>query len=266
MSQNTELDTIKRKIRALSEKTVSNGCSEAEAMVAMKKVGELLEQYNLSMDEVTLRQETCTTLRFETGNKHAGAAVDASSLIARFCGCKVWMSRTPSGVVLSFFGLESDAQMAVYLCDVIQKSHKTEYHTFKLTEAYANFTAHRRILSANFLRGFVLGVVNQLNTLLKERLTREREAAAASVKVTASDAATVAAAKATTGTALISVAKSEFVEQEYSKLGMKLRTVQRVQKGIYNHDARAAGNTAGRKVNLSRPLARGSEKASGYLN
>ena len=59
MSQQTELEKVKMRIRALAARTVDRGCSEAEALAAAQKVGELLEVYGLTMSEVELREETC---------------------------------------------------------------------------------------------------------------------------------------------------------------------------------------------------------------
>ncbi|RYJ03496.1 MAG: DUF2786 domain-containing protein, partial [Acetobacteraceae bacterium] len=63
MDQQTELAKVKARIRALAAKTVERGCSEAEAMAAAAKVGELLEVYGLSMSEVELREEACVQAR-----------------------------------------------------------------------------------------------------------------------------------------------------------------------------------------------------------
>jgi hypothetical protein len=57
-----ELDRIKLKIKALAAKTVSNGCSEEEALSAMLGVGRLLSQYNLKMEECDVRKSPCKTL------------------------------------------------------------------------------------------------------------------------------------------------------------------------------------------------------------
>jgi hypothetical protein len=49
--QTTELSRVKARIKALAEKTVSNGCTEAEAMAAADMVGQLLTRYlRLPMD------------------------------------------------------------------------------------------------------------------------------------------------------------------------------------------------------------------------
>jgi hypothetical protein len=46
---------VKGRIRAQTEKTVANGCTEAEAMAAADMAGRLLERYALSMDEIEIR-------------------------------------------------------------------------------------------------------------------------------------------------------------------------------------------------------------------
>jgi len=64
-----ELQNIKEKIRKLVNKTISNGCTENEAMISAAKVGELLSHYNLSMDEVMLGQQECKTGSFKIPNR-----------------------------------------------------------------------------------------------------------------------------------------------------------------------------------------------------
>jgi hypothetical protein len=55
----SELARVKTKIKALAAKTVEAGCSEHEALHAAEMVGRLLDQYNLSMDEIDIREEVC---------------------------------------------------------------------------------------------------------------------------------------------------------------------------------------------------------------
>ena len=51
----SERERIAARIRALRAKTVENGCTEAEAMAAAKKLAQLLADYNMTMDEADLR-------------------------------------------------------------------------------------------------------------------------------------------------------------------------------------------------------------------
>jgi len=50
IQQADELARVKTRVRALAEKTVSNGCTEAEALLAAEMVGRLLERYALMME------------------------------------------------------------------------------------------------------------------------------------------------------------------------------------------------------------------------
>ena len=69
MRQTTELTRVKARIKALAEKTVSNGCSEAEAIAAAEMVGRLLERYALSMEEIDVREERSVQIAMPIGGK-----------------------------------------------------------------------------------------------------------------------------------------------------------------------------------------------------
>ena len=120
MRQTTELSRVKARIKALAEKTVSNGCTEAEAMAAADMVGKLLERYALSMEEIDVREERCVRVEVPIGGKRRRPIDGCVTAIARFCDCKVWIARdlvVPSYV---FFGFEADTTMAGYLFSVIE--------------------------------------------------------------------------------------------------------------------------------------------------
>ena len=69
MSQAAELSRVKGRIKALTEKTVANGCTEAEAMAAAEMVGRLLERYALSMDEIEIRTARCVQVEVPLGGR-----------------------------------------------------------------------------------------------------------------------------------------------------------------------------------------------------
>ncbi|HZC12376.1 MAG TPA: DUF2786 domain-containing protein, partial [Thermoleophilaceae bacterium] len=115
MDQQTELAKVKARIRALAAKTVDRGCSEAEAMAAAAKVGELLDVYGLSMSEVELREEACVQRRFATPGPGRTALRWLLPALLRFCECRGW---TDGRRDIVLFGLEPDVQMAEYLLHV----------------------------------------------------------------------------------------------------------------------------------------------------
>jgi Protein of unknown function (DUF2786) len=122
VSQTTELVRVKARIRALAEKTVSNGCTEAEAMAAAEMVGRLLERYALSMQEIDVRQEVCVQVEVPVGGKQRRPIDGCVTAIARFCDCKVWISRDTGKPTYVFFGFEVDAALAGYLFHVIDRA------------------------------------------------------------------------------------------------------------------------------------------------
>lgn len=98
MRQTNELDRVKARIKALAEKTVSNGCTEAEAMAAAEMVGRLLERCALTMDEIEVREQRCAQVEVRIGGQRRRPVDCCVTAIARFCDCKVWFSRDEAGV------------------------------------------------------------------------------------------------------------------------------------------------------------------------
>jgi len=66
----TNLDDIKLKIKALAAKTVERGCTEHEALSAMAGVGRLLQRYNLTMNELDVRDSTYKTIYIDIERAH----------------------------------------------------------------------------------------------------------------------------------------------------------------------------------------------------
>ncbi len=95
MSQTDELSRVKARIKALTDKTVANGCTEAEAMSAAEMVGRLLERYALSMDEIEVRSARCVQVEVHLGSRRRRPIDGCVPAIARFCDCKVWLA--PAG-------------------------------------------------------------------------------------------------------------------------------------------------------------------------
>ncbi len=128
MSQTNELARVKARIKALTEKTVANGCTEAEAMSAAAMVGRLLERYALSMDEIEVRTARCVQVEVALGSKRRRPIDGCVLAIARFCDCKVWLApakpanpndpthdAASAGIRYIFFGCETDTALAAYL-------------------------------------------------------------------------------------------------------------------------------------------------------
>ncbi len=243
MSQTDELSRVKARIKALTDKTVANGCTEAEAMSAAEMVGRLLERYALSMDEIEVRSARCVQVEVHLGSRRRRPIDGCVPAIARFCDCKVWLApagrpdpddpyKPIAGIRYIFFGFETDTSLAAYLFAVIDRAISNEISTFKRYNPRLRAEKLRRA-TASFQHGLVARVATRL-----ERMHDEREA-------------TVRAQRAT-GTALMLV-KQTVVDDAFAETKIRLVTIQAINRPVVT-SAYRAGLMAGDRVNLSRPM------------
>jgi len=230
---NVDLNKIKARIRALSAKTVENGCTEAEAIAAIAVVGKLLQEYNLSMDVVDIRDEPCDTHTISTGSKHRGGVYYAVASIAAFTGCKIWSHRSSiTGLNYVFFGQESDLLMARYLYDLIDVSIEAETVRFKSSDEY-NQSFSKRGSSSSFAIGMGSRISRRLLDLKQQSETE------------------VSAARG--GNNALVILKNQVVTDAFAKLNLQTKK-SNSNTSIKDSGAFKAGMSAGEKVNLSRPV------------
>jgi hypothetical protein len=249
MDQQTELAKVKARIRALAARTVERGCSEAEALAAAAKVGELLEVYGLSMSEVELREEACVqrVLVFDDPRRQAMGWLFPALL--RFTECRGWTVGRADYVI---FGLEPDVQMAEYLMHVIATALTWEEARFRASPDYlragaAPRGARVRVSPQAVLRSFRIGFADRIAARLEE-LGSHRHA-------TEQAAQEEAARNGSTGTALVLV-KERKIEEGFRALGVRLRTVTR-STVVRDRGAYGRGRDAGGRVGLGRPVGAG---------
>jgi hypothetical protein len=245
VSQAAELSRVKGRIKALTEKTVANGCTEAEAMAAADMVGRLLERYALSMDEIEIRTARCVQAEVPLGGRRRRPIDGCVPTIARFCDCKVWLARAAApdpeppdvdpmrhGSRYVFFGFETDTALATYLFAVIERAISTETAAFRqLNPRFRG--VHLRQASASFQHGVVARVSERLDTMRRARDATVR-------------------AQRSTGTALI-VAKSRVVEDAFRETDVRLVSMNATGRRVITTAFRA-GWVAGDRVNLNRPV------------
>ena len=239
MDQQTELGKVKARIRALAAKTVERGCSEAEAMAAAAKVGELLDVYGLSMSEVELREEACVQRRAAFAGPARTALRWIYPALLRFCECRGWTDGRQDFVL---FGLEPDVQMAEWLLHVVARALANEEARYRAGPAYAA----RREAPQAVLRSFRYGFADRLSKRLDE-LADARAAAMADRRA--------AAGGGSASTALV-VAKERKLDEAFRGLGVRLRTTYS-SATVRDRGAFRSGAEAGARVGLERPVGAG---------
>ncbi|BDG71228.1 DUF2786 domain-containing protein [Roseomonas fluvialis] len=234
MSQQTELDKVKARIRALAARTVDRGCSEPEALAAAQKIGELLEVYGLTMSEVELRQETCIQRQSVFSGPRLQALGTIFLPIIELTETKGWMVGRDTFV---FYGLEPDVLMAEYLLQVVARTVDQEEAAYRTSDAYRQ----GRATPQNRLRSFRYGFA--------ERVSKRIAALAAHRRAT-QDAARAPTAS---GTALVLV-KQRLIAEGFRDLGIRLRTSY-TTRTVRDGAAYRNGMDAGGRVKLDRPVA-----------
>ncbi|MCB8877062.1 DUF2786 domain-containing protein [Acidisoma silvae] len=240
MSQISEIDRAKARIRALTEKTVQNGCTDAEAFAAAEMVGKLLDRYMLTMSEVQVREQICIQAKMPMAGKRRGAIDGCVPAIGRFCHCIVWLdhgpasdeSEAPSTKCYVYFGFEADVQMAVYLYKIIEQAIRSETAAFKQLNPRLRST-QLRLATRSFQHGLAKRVEDRL-----EELHQSRESALR--------------AGTSRGTALVLV-KQTVVQDAFRETKIKLRSRSASVIAI-DRQAYMAGGLAGDRINLSRPV------------
>lgn len=244
-----EIQQVIRNIQSLCRKTVTNGCSEAEAMSAARKIGDLMKVYNLTMDKVFLGETKCITGRMETGRRRRHPVDGCVVAIAEFCDCRVWLSKLDK--CYEIFGLEPDVEMAKYLYSIVWCAMETATAQYKQSAAYLagkgtySFPVSRKRLSVSFQKGMARRIYHRLQEMKDER--RGEEDVESPIL-------------ASSGTSLV-VLKRNKVDEEFKQLSVRLTKAPR-SKSSFDKQAFGAGKEAGDKVNLNRPLA---GKVVGYL-
>jgi hypothetical protein len=169
----TKRQRILDKIRKLQTKTTTLGCTEAEALAAAQAVGRLLDDYGLTMSDVELQTTTCvedSVLSPFVTNRHP----------IRYCLCAlsgychtayffrqqpIDDDRTTWRTAYYFFGLPHDAEVAVYLTQVIMAALDREAGSFKRTPAYRQLASvHKR----EALKSFRYGMAQRISARLDE--------------------------------------------------------------------------------------------------
>ena len=228
MTEPAALEKLKLRIAALRSKTMDNGCTEAEAMMAAAKVAELLDRYDLSLSDVDLRESACERRAYETRRKNRIPLDYCVGAIGRLCDCRVWREKNQAGETrYVFFGLPSDTEVALYLAELIDNSVRSELGRYKTTHAYQRFRHQdRHIANGSFTLGMVMSIARKLTDMKDER-----------------DAAR------NLGRRDLVVVKSAVVETEMAKLGLELRPVRRPTRMV-SPTAYDAGGVAGASLTI----------------
>ena len=167
-------------IQALLEKTVQNGCTEAEAEIASLKVGELLTKYNLSLSEIRIQKSTPIKIIEKRGDylglrKKQEWMTSLATSVANFCFCSLLTSQ--SSPLLWFVGTEENSEVALLLFESLVRSlwdlafdRTHEYvQEFKKDHGFSPQGLQGIHHPKTWRRSYLTGVVHKLSLRMREQ-------------------------------------------------------------------------------------------------
>jgi len=225
-------DALVEKIRAMMNKTVENGCTEAEALASLDMARAWMDAYEVTEQELELTKEESVILRSEPPGSSDPHRIKTGLAIAvsKFCSCKVW--KNADGLV--FCGLPADVRYATWLLDTLADFVQAELARH-LMGCIAPKGERRFVIN-----GFVAGCSNRISERLDSLCAQS---------------ATVA----TSGARALVVIKSAAIAKKVEELGIHLRRGGYSNRRMDDGSIRA-GRSAGDRASFGRPV-RGSNAA-----
>jgi hypothetical protein len=226
---NDKMNELSEKLRALLNKTVDRGCTEAEAISAAEKVSELMDKYGLSFEQLKLdsAQDECEASSFNfNGHRKTHPVVMCMNTIGEYTTTQPWYCRGGKRVATyTFFGLPSDVKIACWLLQTFHDAMNVSYRVYA-NNTPGDFDVNGHTVRKAFMQGMGMRLIERLNELIELRRTP--------------------VASNGNGRELM-VLKEEVLAKALKKKNVKLRSTKTVM-GDFSLGAWSAGRSAANKV------------------
>ena len=234
---------ILKKLKAFSQRTVENGCTEAEAIAAAKAMQGLQEKYDCTLTELDISLTEYVKERVSLGQKIKHPVWGALFGVQTFTGVKFVANRTTR---ITVFGQQHKVDNAVYLIGLLQSSMELEYLAYKNSADYEeeSFYHHARSIRTSFMNGMARRLSSRLVDMHNESRIAVKEQTSGN------------------GTALVAMASNaldDAYRKEWPRLGSGRRSTTNRSRG-----AASAGASAANRVGLRSGVSRsGSQRLLG---
>lgn len=158
MTNNRE--NIFNKVRALLAKTVDNGCTEAEAMLALEMAEKLMEQHEISEEDLKLEDKSAVI--------EASDMKDPQNIRWKLC---YWVGKFTETYAfgnkkrVKFAGLRADVDFAIWLDETLTRFVQSELKRYMWANGYQSFQGAKR---NRVINSFCIGCCSRINMKLRE--------------------------------------------------------------------------------------------------
>lgn len=215
------------KIRAMLSKTVDNGCTEAEAMAALTMAQMMMDEHEVTLEDLKLEDEKAIIARSDLKDPQ-NVRWKLCYWVAQFTETYTYGNKKS----VKFVGLKADVDFAIWLTDTLASFVHAQLKSYMWSKGYQKFQGAKRNRVINsFVTGCTHTINNKLSKMVKER------------KPTSN------------GTALV-LAKNALIEDAIKDLGIKAAD-KRGRKAKFLGDVLKAGMEAGERASFGRPVETG---------
>ena len=223
-----ERQEILNKLKAFSQRTVENGCTENEAIAAAKAMQSLQNKYNCTLTELDISMTEYVKDSLKLGNRVKHPVWGALYGVQTFTETKI----VSYGTEATVFGQQHKVDNAMYLLTLLQSAMELEWLNYRASEDYYEeaFSHHPRSIRTSFMNGMASRLGSRLVAMHKE--SRQD----------------VEQPKASNGTALVVIADNA-LEDSFRKEYPNLRSSRRYTTNR-SRGASQAGHNAANRVGL----------------
>lgn len=137
-------EKICARIRALLAKTVENGCTEDEAIAAAQKAAEMLARYNLTIDEVEMRESPFARYTDHPDDLVGERLWKPAVAISELTGARYWTQPPGAPPEITFFGFEHEVLVAKYLLEICGNAMRWHEQRQRRTMRLLHHSVQRR--------------------------------------------------------------------------------------------------------------------------
>jgi len=236
---------ILKKLKAFSERTVENGCTESEALAAAKAMQSLQNKYNLTLTELDIELTEFVSENMQIGKKVRHPVWETTCGLSVFCEVKI----CARGARLEIFGQQHKVDNAVYLISTFMSAMELEFLQYRNTWEYDEEVNYQRLHPRRVRANFMNSMANRLSSRLFKMYNENRKTSG------------VLDIKSSNGTALVVLA-DKALSTEFEKRHPRLRSSG--SRSITSGAASDAGRAAANRVGLNKGVRSGGS-ISGYI-
>lgn len=220
-------DRTLNKIRAMLSKTVENGCTEAEAMAALTMAQMMMDEHEVTLEDLELGEEKAVIARSDLRDPQ-NVRWKIAYWVCQFTETYSYGHKKS----IKFVGLKADVDFAIWLTDTLSAFVHAQLKVWMWKNGYQKLQGNIR---AKVINSFVLGCTQRINVKLKTMVTKRKPTS--------------------NGTALV-VAKNALIDDAIKDLGIKPAD-NRGRKPKFFGDVLKAGMEAGNSASFGRPVEQG---------